>query len=491
MPSDINNSKWQAIQYISIMVFSLITLKLNLLNFGKTLFGSWLIIKSFWLFGAALDFGFSTALVKFVAEYKQHQEDKLRTLISSNFLIFVLLGFVIVSVGLLIGYTIYFTAGSPISEELFGSLFFVFVLLGFSFFLQYVSLFFRAIFEGLNNFVLSSKIILLQSTSLVIFVCIVFITDSSILYLALSYTSSWLITVLAFLILFTKKYPHYRISFTLFDKTQVKKVFNFSIAVQFISGIQAGIDPAIKYIIGRFHSEALVSIYEIGRLFAKASSGLFFAIFKILLPKTSVLNSKTEFAHFIEKTGITITRIGVTYSAIIYGLFLLPIALFIDYWYGYPEAILFFIVLALPESLNNVGYTIYMFLLGIGKVIYIAFTQVFNITLIAGLLTLGFSYYDSWLGLFGFYCAIALITIANVLYARHLAGFSLSYFILKSKVYKILLLQLFLFISFYLIYCNIYPYTYVLLVQFLLSGIIYYEDFIFLRQLFLSKYLHK
>ena len=70
MHSDKKNSAWLSINFISLSIISVITLKLNIDHYGKELYGPRIILSSIWGFSSSLDFGFGTTLTKYIAEYK-------------------------------------------------------------------------------------------------------------------------------------------------------------------------------------------------------------------------------------------------------------------------------------------------------------------------------------------------------------------------------------------------------------------------------------
>ena len=74
MYSNRKNSGWLSFQFIVMLLVALITLKLNLTHYGAHQFGSWILFASIWGCGAAIDFGFGTSLVKYVAEYDKFEK---------------------------------------------------------------------------------------------------------------------------------------------------------------------------------------------------------------------------------------------------------------------------------------------------------------------------------------------------------------------------------------------------------------------------------
>jgi len=203
------------------------------------------------------------------------------------------------------------------------------------------------------------------------------------------------------------------------------------------------IDPIIKYIIGNFYQVNAIPAYEIARRFAIAISGLFFNSFKIVLPKASVLISKTEKKDFLNNTLSKYCRFGVLYSGIFYGILLLPIIFMIDFVFDLQEAILILLILSLPESINNFGYSIYNYLLGIGKVSLLAIIQFINLIITIITVIAFFILFDNVFGLIGYFFSVIIGNIIMLIYLKRELDLSITIFLKKTKIYK-LILHLFL-----------------------------------------------
>ena len=80
------------------------------------------------------------------------------------------------------------------------------------------------------------------------------------------------------------------------------------------------------------------------------------------------------------------------------------------------ESILIFMILALPESINNYGYSIYSFLLGIGKTGILVFIQLNNLFFVTVGCLIGFKIFHNSLGLLGYFISVILANIILVFY---------------------------------------------------------------------------
>ena len=200
------NHIWLSIQYSTSVIISLITLKLNLLHFGAEVFGYWILISSIWGFGIALDFGFGKSIVKYVSEYKEKDETKINIILSSSFFLFILLGIGILIIILSIAFTTYFGTSALIPENHDTNFWLICFVLGISFYFRYISIFLRSIFEGYNNFVLSSQVNLLNNVLILLSVILVLLFDQTMEILAFYYLIS---SVIALLTLYSAFYIQY------------------------------------------------------------------------------------------------------------------------------------------------------------------------------------------------------------------------------------------------------------------------------------------
>ncbi len=475
MPTDKQNSSWLSVQFVITLIFSLLTIKLNLSHFGENTFGIWILLASIWGFGAIIDFGFNTTIVKYVAEFK-NEFGKVNRLLSTSFYVFVANGLLILVLGSTVGYFAYFRNTAIISEESHAFYLRIFAILGLSFYLQYLSLFFKAVMEGLNNFILSSKMTILQNTLILAGTIIISITSQSLTFLSILYAVTYLIIISVYYFHFRFKIVSYSISIALFDFKEVKRIIGFSLSVQAMTVFNSVIDPIVKYMIGTYLDIKIVPAYEIARRFALAVSGLFFNAFKIVLPKASVLRSLPEIKKFISDDLIKFIKIGITYSGAAFGISAIAIVFIIKTAFGIADAVVIFMILALPESINNFGYSIYNFLLGQGKVRILVIIQLTNLIFVLIGLFAGFTLFHNLLGLLGYFISVLIGNVLMVLYLKSRYSVTMKEFLLRSKIYKLGLLLILLIGSMFIIQQNVFPVYMIFTLQSIISLLLFYND---------------
>jgi O-antigen/teichoic acid export membrane protein len=306
--------------------------------------------------------------------------------------------------------------------------------------------------------VYTSKIAMVQSLITLISVVIVSVLDLNMFVLVCFYVLASFFMLTSYLVYFILNIKDYKISLRLFDLTEIKKIIKFSLSVQAMSVFNALIDPLIKYIIGSYFSVSTVSSYEIARRFAIAISGLFFSAFKIVLPKASALKNEKEFKTFIGEDIVRFSGLGVVYSGVVFGIFALPIVLVINWIFNSHEALLIFVILALPESINNFGYAIYNFLLGVGKVTLLVFVQFNNLIFVVLSMSIGFIIFHNILGLIGYFISVVIGNLLMLFYLKKYWKISIMKLLIDCKIYKLLYLICFMCITVYALYLNILPY---------------------------------
>ena len=422
------------------MVISFITLKLNLLTFGTELFGIWILLFSIWGFGSILDFGLSTSLVKFLAE-DYHKTKKINNhLINTSLMFLGLLGLIIVITALLVGYMVYVSNSALVPPTMRQEALIVLLLLGIGFYFKYISIAFQATFEGMNNFVTTSKVTIVYHFMMLVSSVVVFVFDLTLPLLALMYAFSGIVFLIAYIITMFLSFREFALRANYIRKDLIKSIFGYSMSVQLTTVIGAMFDPAIKFVIGMHQGAGVVSLYEIARRFATAASQLFYFAFRILLPKAAILENPEEYKAFLQTKATVNSATGVVYSGAVFGIGSVIVALMIEYYFGYPEAFLIFLLLALPEAINNFGYSVYVFLLGIRQALFLGGIQLFSLVMTLSGIATGFYFFDSILGLFGFVVATFLSNILLLRYAKKVSGISISDYCKHADAFRLTVL---------------------------------------------------
>jgi len=420
--SERRDNIWLAGHYILTMVTSLITLKFNIMNFGSDIFGVWVLLSSIWGLSNVLDLGFGLALIRAVSKNKS-EETSLKQVASTGLAFFLLFGLVILVAGLLVGNYYYVGDSSLVGKELYTSAFTANILLGVFFYLNYISTFFRSVYEGLGLFVFYSKIAIIYSVLTLSAAVVSWIFHFDIQGLALLMVIAALLQLILLVTVgfVAKKLP--ALSPSGFKTSVFKELFAFSISVQGATVIGTAIDPVVKYLIGSGLSVAYVGYYDIAKRFAQASSGLFFAAFRTIYPKASRIVPGEEKAFLISEC-LPLSRKGILTG----GLFFMgasPVfAVIFIFFYDSPLSFNIFLLLAMVESVNLFGYSYYSMLMGIGKANFLALMQLINLTGVSFFLWLGIKLTGSYAGIGGYALTVVIANILILLYTRKLTAAS-------------------------------------------------------------------
>lgn len=430
------------------MIFSFITLKLNVDHFGTELFGMWIVFASLWGLGSSIDFGFGVAIIKNIAEAKRDEDnEKINSLLATGFLVFVIFGLILVLAGVLAGTYIYFTNTNIVPPKFFGLGVKIFAVLAINFYLRYIWIFLKSILEGFNNFVTTS--ILSISGNLFILISVIIITffKLNLISLAYCYLISSVFLITSWFYVFKKRYNKYKINLKYYKFPLIKGMLKFSFSVQISTICIALIDPLTKYIISNYSTLNLVPLYEIGRRFALAFSGLFSSTFRTILPKASILRNTDDLGEHFRNEIVKVIKLGNTYSGVVYGIFILLISLIISYWFKLDMAIILFLILATPESINNFGYPTYMFILGIGRASFLASLQLLNLMTVTVCLILGFVLLKNIAALYGYSISVMVGNSLMLFFVFKHFKISIKKFLLDTKIYKLLVLNASLILS--------------------------------------------
>lgn len=478
MASNKKNSFWLAIQFTTTMLFSFITLKLNVDQFGAELFGMWIVFASLWGLGSNIDFGFGVAIIKNIAEAKRDNDsEKINQLLGTGFVLFVIFGFFIAAVSGLIGMTVYFSNKNIVPQKFYSAGLEVFIVLGINFYFRYLWIFLRSVLEGFNNFVISSALTISNSVIILLSVIIIFYYKLNLIVLAYCYVLSSIILILVWIFIFKTKFRSYRLNIKYFKFSLIKGLLKFSFSVQLASIFGALMDPLTKYIIGNYSALNTVPIYEIGRRFALAISGLFSNTFRTILPRASVLRNTGEYQSYFTSEITNLIKLGNTYSGITFGVLLLFIGVIIDFWFKLDGAIIIFLILATPESINNFGYPTYMFIMGIGRADFLAKLQLINLVMVAVCMTLGFIILGNISALYGYGISVMAGNILMLLFLQKKVKLNLKNFILETKLYKLFGLNIALvFTVIFLLMTNGKALFMLLIIISMLSFIIFFSD---------------
>jgi O-antigen/teichoic acid export membrane protein len=423
------NSFWLGLQYIVAIVASLVTLKLNLWNFGASDFGCWLTITAFWGAAFVIDAGFSTSAVVFIAEArKKHDAPAIDRICSTAFCFF------IAGAALLYGLA-WFLMHIVLRSSLFSSfpaslpVATLSSLVGIAGAFSFIQGGLRSFFEGMEEFAVVCKIGIASIVLSLVFISAVAFWRMSLIALSMANVLSAVIAVFATLTVFRLKFRHIHLSPRNISIQTARSLFTFGFQVQLATIFGSLIDPVIKFSLGKFLGMEQVSCYEIARRFAIAFSGLFSTAFRNILPASSKYSAGSDFRGFLQSNMLQrIISFGNIYSGFFFGVCAIATWGLMHYWFGSDGSLRYFFLLAMAETVNIMFYPFYVSLIGDRKTGILVLLQLINFCLIACSILLGCRLFRSNLVLFSYVLSVAAADVILYFYFKK----TYSYDILKG-----------------------------------------------------------
>lgn len=464
-----------AIQYVFLLLTSLINVKINILNYGVEVFGIWILLFSIWSFAIVLDLGLSTSLIRYISNFNsKNEKNKTLELWSTFFILIIVLGFLLFLTIFIFGSIVFSYHNLFIILNTEDALY-LFLIMGLNFYIQFQKILPKAVLEGNDDFVLSSKIEIFQNISVTFFVSFSYIYSQKLYFLALGYCISSTITLLIYYYYSWKKY-NFKILLKNLNFTLIKSILSFGYPLQLGNIAGALIDPFIKFLVGYFINIHSVTYYEIARKFILAIAGLFNNMFRPILTKSSKLLTKEDIYDFINVEGFALMRFSVFYSAIMYGIGTLFISLIIKYFYQTEEAILFFCILLLPEIINNYGYTFYISLIGLAQTKFIMKIQLINIMFVPIALFTSLFFFQNINGLYFYFIEIMVVNLFIIKKAKIIFNFKIVDLKKQTNIYKMFVLIFFNLLLSLSIQFQIINYFILLIIFALLLSLIFISD---------------
>ncbi|NUN09118.1 MAG: oligosaccharide flippase family protein [Ignavibacteriaceae bacterium] len=434
--SENKNSVWLASRYIMLLVSSLLIYKINIDQYGSGIIGAWFLVFSIWTFGNAIDLGMGTAIVKYTAEYVNSRNSVIKYFLTSSFYAFILLGSVLTLIIYFVGLLFILNSTNIFSKVDVRVFRYVFIILGLSFTVKYITVFFRSVLEGMNEFVVASKIEIISSLILLIFITINSLLGLSIRYLADIYLVQSFLILFTYIYIFLARYKLNVFNFINFRYSSLKTIFSYSLHIQAVNLLGGLIDPIIKFLFGGYLGLDSVTYYEVGKRFAGSVTGLFLTTFRTILPKASILTGLHEQRIFLEENAVRYIKFGVLFTIVIFGVLSVIIVLFIKTFYGHINYVYVYLLLSLTESLTIFGSTLYIFIMGIGKGRLLAMLQVMNIVLISSSLLICLILFKDTIGLIGYSLTVLIGDIVLLLYIRKKYSIRIKKFLLDVNIIK-------------------------------------------------------
>ena len=447
--SDLKNSIWLAFQYIVLIGLSFLGLKLNLMSLGERQFGVWVLLLSFFGFGSVLDFGMGMSIVRWMSSKDTYSS--LQT-IATNALFSMLVSGIFVASSILL-FVIKFVALNTkfVAPEDVSLIIRVSFLLVLSFYINYAIIFFRSVFEGLNNFAWVAKLSILNSITQFLCILLVFLLNLGIFGLVIFIVLNSFIQLVIHWYLFSSSQTSITIKLNSLSFRTAKSLFSQSLTLQGANLLGAALDPIIKYTIGIYANPSSISTFEIAKRFVQAFSGIYNNSLRNILPMVSALNSKEQHRSFLFSTAVPISRVSVYFSIICFSALSPAFLIANTMFFNLHSIIVPFLICILIESTNIFGSVYYGFLIGLKQERFLAILQLMNVIFVSCFLRLGYTLSGSSLGLLGYYLSVLFGSMPILFMTGRIAKISFATLWLKSGWIRLFFFHFLLLINIYLV----------------------------------------
>jgi len=430
------NSFWLALQFFVSIIISFVTLKLNLLNFGGNSFGYWLSIAAVWNAALVIDAGFSASTIVLIAEaQKKGATDEVKRICSTSLCFYCSAGLVLFCAATAAVHLLFAQRADDIALS-HSSFIAVNVLLGFSFLFQYLHSCIRCFFEGIQNFLLASKIAMAYNVILLALILAVSVRHGSLVELSFAYAAASFMLFCCALFLFQRHYQGIRLSRQYVSFSAAGKIIRIGGSYQLSSLFGVFIDPVIKYVIGTYQSLSYVSTFEIARRFTQAISGLFFASFRTILPRASQYDDARGFHDFLSSDIQKVVDFSHIYSGLFFGVSAALLWPLFHFWFSSDAAFTMYLIIALPEIINILSYPFYISLIGKKLAHIVMVAQLINLAGISLSIILGYRLLHSNLVLLSYFAIVMLSNGLIFLYYKYKLNFNILAVIRRTIVFK-------------------------------------------------------
>ncbi len=488
-PDDKKNAIWNTASFVVSALLNFLNYSIIFKTFDATIFGFFILVSSFFGLGGNLDLGFGISTIKNLAEARKKSDTNFLNSYFSTFLItFLIFGMTIAMI-----LTLYcflslknsdLANSAGIKELNFN---FIIILLIITFLFNYINGYFRFTLEGFSQYIGLSQITIASVIINTFLFLIIFIFELNIYYLALF---TLLSSIASFLIIyiylfFVKKLVTFNLK--LFDFKLVKKYSLYGINIQLSSFVGSFIDVIIKYLLGLYLSLSFVTYFESSKKIINFTNGLIFSTQRGLFVRLSEENILGKLKDFVNHSLYYFSKMSNYYSILSYGVLNPFICFFIIYWFKSYESLVIFLIFSMSYTLINFAGCLYSVIMVEGKGLRLLFIQLLNVVLTYLLLSVSLNFFESFLGLFGFYLSTIISIILIFIYLHRSQNLDYKEYFYKIEFTKIIKLNFLLLIQVILIV--IYPdnLNYILLLFELIYFMVFLNQIKFFSKLIYSK----
>jgi len=327
------NIKFSAVARIATMLVNFIILPYIVAKAGEEPFGIYVLVITFSGYMlTTMDFGVSSALTKFIAEYiGEDDRDKIKRIVNASFSFYVIIGLIsaIILFGLSFSFHDLFNvspANVTVSRQL------LWVAAGASLFV-WPGRTFDGILQGIQRYDWRAIIEIAAALLIAGSAYLIFALGGNIVHYLLAYYLVMVFRYICSFIIGNVRILKIRISFPYFDKETFKKMFSFSVFIFLASLFGIIYFHVDNLVIGAFISISAVTIYAVAYMIMEAFRTVNSLIGAPLVPAASLMEGLKNFAE----QRILLLK-GTKYMALIFGPMVVITVIFapdlINAWMG-------------------------------------------------------------------------------------------------------------------------------------------------------------
>lgn len=295
-------------QLITIVVGFLLT-PFILRNLGGAVYGMWVLVGAVVAYGNLLDFGITSAVTKYIAEYRAKGElEQVWSLISTALLLAVLLGVAVLGCGLIGAPFFPRVFNIPPGEHELASSLVVLASLGIG--ISIPSMIISSVFRGMQRFDLSNLLGVIGTLVSAGLVVLVLSLGGNVLGIALSSIAVTLVMQVVSVLVIRQAMPELRFGWQYLSLPVARTLLSFSwslFVVNVATQLQSKTD---EIVIGLFLPIQLITSYTVARRLSEMPQILASQFIKIILPVASELDATDDNtrlrAVYIASTRITL-----------------------------------------------------------------------------------------------------------------------------------------------------------------------------------------
>lgn len=350
------------LSYLSLIltvIISLIYTPIMIKALGQTEYGVYSLMAAFVGYLTILDMGLGNAIVRYIARTRAtNDRDEESKLSGMFFVLFTILGSIVVIVGVIMYYQIDLLFGNTLEAEELKLAKQMAVILILNFAISFPLSVFGALIQAHERFVFIKLIAIVRSVVIpLVTVPLLFMGQGSIMLVTISSLVN--IACLLLNVVYCFKNLGIKIKFGYFDKKKLREILIYSSFI-FLNAIMDKIYWSTDQIVlGSVTGANQVAIYAVAMQFIMIYISISTAISGLFLPKVSIMDMKGANSKDFSNIFIKIGRIQAHVMWLILGSFIIVGQAFIKIWVGgtYSDAFYIVLIIMIPLTISLIQNT--------------------------------------------------------------------------------------------------------------------------------------